>query len=94
METPTLIAAAERALEGRHPKHDFLINNGTEKATAYALVALAREQRTTNAQLASIAVSLDQIARALTARGPAAEAAPPAEEPDPAPARRRWFTRR
>ncbi|MFD6149468.1 hypothetical protein [Streptomyces sp. NPDC060243] len=88
MDTSKLIAAADRALDGRHPEHNWPIDNGMETAAAYALVALAHEKRKTNAQLASIGVSLNQIDRALTALVESRKAETTALAPEPR--RRLW----
>lgn len=65
MNTDDLIRSAEKSMAGEHPTYDWPIQNGTEKATAYALLALVAEQQRTNAQLASIDSSLSRIAKAL-----------------------------
>lgn len=77
--TDSLLFQAAEALDGKHPQHGFPIDNGTQEATAHALVALAIEQQTTNELLARIANALDRQT-----------AAPAAAEPP----RRRWFSGR
>jgi hypothetical protein len=84
--TDTLLRQARTALDGKHPEHGFPIQDGHHNATAYALVALATEQKATNWHLASIAHSLTRIADALQAPAPTVQ---------PEPRRRGWpFTRR
>jgi hypothetical protein len=85
METPELIRRAETALDGKHPQHGFSINNGSQAATPYLLMALAEEQRATNWQLNGIADSLSRIAKALEQRD---EQPAPAPKPEP---KRRWW---
>lgn len=87
MNITTLIRQSHKALDGRHPEHDFPINNGSEKASALALVALAEQQQETNRHLASIAESLAALA--------AAPATPPnAAAIETEPKRRLWLPTR
>jgi hypothetical protein len=52
-------------MDGRHPTCDFPIQDGTEHAVGYALLALVDQQQRTNAQLAAIDITLSRIAKAL-----------------------------
>ncbi|MFE7485498.1 hypothetical protein [Streptomyces sp. NPDC057552] len=83
MDTDTLIYQARQALGGRNPEHGWPINNGPERASAHALVALAGQQQETNRHLASIAESLAALV-AETAQAPAG----------PEPKRRLWLPTR
>jgi hypothetical protein len=80
--TQQLLRQASKGLEGKHPLHDFPVGNGTDMAAAHAVVALATEQQTTNAHLASIADSLTRIADAMNQT---------ALPPEPEPKRRLWL---
>lgn len=87
MDANTLIRQSRKALDGRHPEYGFPINNGSERATAHALVALAEQQQETNRHLASIAESLATLAAATTTP-------PSTVPPEPEPKRRLWLPAR
>ena len=80
--THQLLRQAAKGLEGKHPLHGFPVDNATDMGAAHALVALATEQQTTNAHLASIADSLARIADAMNQPAPSSE---------PEPKRRFWL---
>lgn len=83
MNTEQLIRSARDGIAGKHPEHGWRIEDGTERAIAYALLALVAEQQITNSQLASLDITLGRIAKAL-------ERAPQSAS-DPAPKRRLRF---
>ncbi|MFB7738322.1 hypothetical protein ACFC08_28820 [Streptomyces sp. NPDC056112] len=90
MDTPELIRRAEKAMDGKHPQHDFPIKGGAQEAVPYLLLALVKEQRATNWHLNGIADSLARIAKALEQKPePAAES-----QPEPESKRRLWLPRR
>ena len=83
--TQQLLRQAAKGLEGKHPLHGFPVDNATDMGAAHALVALATEQQTTTAHLASIADSLARIADAMKQ---------PTLSPEPKPKRRLWLRAR
>jgi hypothetical protein len=89
METENLIRLAKKGMDGKHPTCDFPIQNDTEHAVGYALLALVDQQQRTNVQLAGINSTLSRIAKELEQRPQSAQTVPPAE-----PQRRRWFASR
>ncbi|QBJ94442.1 hypothetical protein D0Z67_29170 (plasmid) [Streptomyces seoulensis] len=90
MDTPELIRRAERALDGKHPKHDFPIPDAPQAAMPYLLMALVKEQRATNWHLTGIADSLSRIAKALEQQPEPAQA----PQTEPQPKRRLWLPNR
>jgi len=89
METNQLIRRAEKAMDGDHPEYGWPINNGSERAVPYLLLALVREQQAIGVQLAGLDATLGRIASALEQRN-----AEPAPAPTPETKRHWWQTRR